>query len=218
MAEQMLNDTEALEAAFNIPFENDPNVYVEQVPRQFLDQVLGLMQDISTSMDQKFEETSKHLNQLAEKTAELSTHVDAELNKTVENIVTPLIKAAQKRKAQSDSDEPPTKKQKFNCFHCGEEGHFANRCPSKDQPANARKHDECFKCNQTGHWASELPRDYPNAPEKGQESQSGRSQGKRHQGGRSQGRRSGSRPASRPTRQTNQDGQATQDQVQCQLY
>ena len=139
MAEQMLNDTEALEAAFNIPFENDPNVYVEQVPRQFLDQVLGLMQDISTSMDQKFEETSKHLNQLAEKTAELSTHVDAELNKTVENIVNPLMKAAQKRKAQPESDEPPTKKQKFNCFHCGEEGHFANRCPSKDQPANSRQ-------------------------------------------------------------------------------
>ena len=49
----MLNDTEALEAAVNIPFENDPNVYVEQVPRQFLDQVLGLMQDISTSINSK---------------------------------------------------------------------------------------------------------------------------------------------------------------------
>ena len=131
MAEQMLNDTEALEAAFNIPFENDPNVYVEQVPRQFLDQVLGLMQDISTSMDQKFEETSKHLNQLAEKTAELSTHVDAELNKTVENIVTPLMKAAQKRKAQPESDEPPTKKQKFNCFHCGEKGILLIDAPAK---------------------------------------------------------------------------------------
>ena len=166
MAEQMLNDTEALEAAFNIPFENDPNVYVEQVPRQFLDQVLGLMQDISTSMDQKFDETSKHLNQLAEKTAELSTHVDAELNKTVENIVTPLMKVAQKRKAQPESDEPPTKKQKFNCFHCGEEGHFANRCPSKDQPANSRQHDECFKCNQTGHWASDCPGTIPTPQKK----------------------------------------------------
>ena len=106
------------------------------------------------------------MNKLAEKTAELSKHVDAELNKTVENIVTPLIKAAQKRKAQPESDEPPTKKQKFNCFHCGEEGHFANRCPSKDQPANSRKHDECFKCNQTGHWASDCPGTIPTPQKK----------------------------------------------------
>ena len=51
-------------------------------------------------MDQEFEETSAYLNQLAEKTTELSMHVDAKFNKTLENIVNPLIKAAKKRKAQ----------------------------------------------------------------------------------------------------------------------
>jgi hypothetical protein len=63
--------------------------------------------------------------------------------------------------------EIPTKKKKkqdlskITCFHCREQGHYADQCPEKDHKAkpndNAKKDLSmitCFKCKQKGHYST----------------------------------------------------------------
>jgi hypothetical protein len=67
--------------------------------------------------------------------------------------------------------ELPTKKKKkkqdhskITCFHCQEQGHFADQCPEKDHKTKTRgsvKKDlsmiTCFKCKQKGHYSNTCP-------------------------------------------------------------
>jgi hypothetical protein len=68
--------------------------------------------------------------------------------------------------------EIPTKKKKkkqqdhskVTCFHCREQGHYADQCLGKDHKAKPRgnvKKDisliTCFKCKQKGHYSNACP-------------------------------------------------------------
>jgi hypothetical protein len=67
--------------------------------------------------------------------------------------------------------EIPTKKKKkkqdyshITCFHCREQGHFADQCPEKEHktnPQGSMKKDlnkiTCFKCKQKEHYSNTCP-------------------------------------------------------------
>jgi hypothetical protein len=67
--------------------------------------------------------------------------------------------------------ELPTKKKKKQdyskilCFHCREQGHFADQCPERNNKARTQgsmKKDlstiTCFKCKQQGHYSNKCPK------------------------------------------------------------
>jgi hypothetical protein len=68
--------------------------------------------------------------------------------------------------------EIPTKKKKkkkqdlskITCFHCQEQGHYADQCPEKDHKAKPRDNAKkdlsmitYFKCKQKGHYSTTCP-------------------------------------------------------------
>jgi hypothetical protein len=68
--------------------------------------------------------------------------------------------------------EIPTKKKKkkkqdhskVTCFHCREQGHYADLCPEKDHKAKPREYAKkdlsmitYFKCKQKGHYSTTCP-------------------------------------------------------------
>jgi hypothetical protein len=66
------------------------------------------------------------------------------------------LPAKKKNKKQDNS--------KITCFHCKEQGHYADQCPEKDHKTKTRgsvKKDlnmiTCFKCKQKGHYSNTCP-------------------------------------------------------------
>jgi hypothetical protein len=98
-------------------------------------------------------------------------HLPGNYTKKRERFPTAMVECQENEIRDLLALEIPTKKKKQKqdhskilCFHCREQGHFADQCPERKHKAKTQGSEKkdlsnitCFKCEQKGHYSNQCP-------------------------------------------------------------